>query len=155
MTCRSFDQHDHAACRADALTQAETVCAARGLQFTPMRRRVLDTLLGAPKAMGAYDILERVTPEGQKQQPPAVYRALDFLTTNGFAHRLEKLNAYVACACPGDAHRPAFLICRLCDRVAEATDIAPRRLGDAAAAQGFQIEGTVVEAVGLCPDCAS
>ena len=155
MTCPSFDPHDHAACRATALSQAESACAAQGLQFTPMRRRVLDMLLGAPKAMRAYDILERVTPEGQKRQPPAVYRALDFLTANDFAHRLEKLNAYVACACPGAAHRPAFLICRVCDRVAEATDVAPRRLGDEAVAQGFRIERTVVEAVGLCSDCAA
>ena len=153
MNCPPFAPHDHAACRATALTGAEATCAARGVQLTPIRRRTLEVLLDAPKALGAYDILDRMTPEGRKKQPPAVYRALDFLTEHGFAHRLEKLNAYVACACPGAAHQPAFLICRSCDRVAESPDLTPRRLDDAAAAQGFEIERTVVEAVGLCPAC--
>ena len=82
-------------------------------------------------------------------------RALDFLVANGLVHKMERLNAIIACAHPGINHSPAFLICRLCEAVAEAQS-APARgnLGDTAQATGFQIERTVVEALGVCPNCA-
>ncbi len=88
-------------------------------------------------------------------QPPVVYRALDFLTGNGLVHRIEQMNAYTACVHPGEAHVPAFLICRECKAVAEAeTGLDSGRLGEAARATGFVIEKVVVEAEGLCPGCA-
>ncbi|EYD77638.1 Zinc uptake regulation protein ZUR [Rubellimicrobium mesophilum DSM 19309] len=70
---------------------------------------------------------------------------------NGFAHRIEGLSAYVACARPGAEHAPSFLVCRCCRRVAEEAIAAP--LGPEAEAEGFAIERTVVEAQGLCPAC--
>ena len=154
MICPSFDPHDHTDCRRAGLDMADSLCAERGLRLTPIRRRVLELLLAAPKAQGAYDILALLNRDLPPRQPPAAYRALDFLVAHGLAHRVERLNAYVACSSPGDDHRPAFLICRVCDRVAETPDMALRRLGQEADAQGFRIEGTVVEAVGLCPACA-
>ena len=71
-----------------------------------------------------------------------------------FVHKIEKLNAFIACANPGAAHFPAFMICRSCDSVAETQSMPARgALGDAAKAAGFVIERTVVEAEGLCPTC--
>ncbi|WP_036175446.1 Fur family transcriptional regulator [Palleronia rufa] len=154
MTCPSFDPHDHAACRRAGMDAAESLCADRRLRLTPVRRRVLELLLAAPKAQGAYDVLSGLNRDAPPRQPPAAYRALDFLVAHGLAHRIERLNAYVACASPGSTHRPAFLICRACDRVAETPDLTPDRLKREADAQGFRIEATVVEAVGLCPACA-
>ena len=86
--------------------------------------------------------------------PPVAYRALDFLVENGFAHKIEKLNAFIACANSDATHSPAFMICRDCDSVAETQSMPARgALGDAAKAAGFVIEKTVVEAEGLCPSC--
>ena len=71
-----------------------------------------------------------------------------------YAFDIEKLNAFIACANPGAAHSPAFMICRECDSVAETQSMPSRgALGDAAKAAGFVIEKTVVEAEGLCPTC--
>lgn len=150
-----FDAHDHGACVATALAAAEELCTAEGLRFTPVRRAALEILLHEHRAMGAYDLLQRLHAEGFGAQPPVAYRALDFLVAHGFAHKIERLNAFIACAHPGAAHSPAFLICRLCDAVAEAQS-APARgaLGEAARATGFRIERTVVEALGVCPACA-
>jgi Fur family zinc uptake transcriptional regulator len=134
----AFGAHDHGACVAAALAAAEAVCAARGAQLTPVRRRVLEILLESHGAMGAYDVLARLDAEGMGKQPPVAYRALSFLVDQGLAHRIEKLNAFVACSHPGGAHAPAFMICRACGTVAEA---------------GFRIERTVMEAEGLCPAC--
>ncbi|MEL6643439.1 MAG: Fur family transcriptional regulator [Pseudomonadota bacterium] len=151
-----FKQHDHASCVAEAIAAAEARCARERLRLTPVRRKVLELLLQEHRALGAYAILDHLRDAGFGSQPPVAYRALDFLAEHGFVHKIERLNAFVACAHPGTSHSPAFMICRECDAVAEAQS-APAKgaLGEAARAAGFQIERTVVEAEGLCPDCAA
>ncbi len=146
-----FEEHDHRACVQQAISVAEAACAERAAKFTPVRRRVLEILLEAHEALGAYDVLERLAAEGLGDKPPVAYRALAFLTEQGFAHRIERLNAFVACAHPGAAHDPAFMICRGCGTVAEgqADDV----MGKSAKAAGFVIEQKVVEVEGLCPGC--
>ncbi len=150
----AFATHDHGACQSDALSRAEALAAERGLRFTPVRRRVLEILLEAHKALGAYDVLTRLSAEGFGNQPPVAYRALEFLEDQGFAHRIRRLNAFTACMHPGETHAPAFLICRVCEKVAEAP-AAPvmAALTAAAAGTGFVIERSNIEAVGLCPSC--
>lgn len=149
-----FHAHDHDACVREGLAAAETRCAEKGLRFTPVRRKVLELLLREHRALGAYAILDLLRDAGFGSQPPVAYRALDFLTEHGLAHKIERLNAFVACSHPGQNHSPAFMICRLCDAVAE-THSTPAKglLGDAARAAGFHIEKTVVEAEGVCTAC--
>ncbi|MGI9395264.1 MAG: Fur family transcriptional regulator [Boseongicola sp.] len=149
-----FSKHDHHACIADCVAAVENSCKLAGLQLTPVRRRVLQILLTEHRAIGAYEILDRLREDGQNAQPPAAYRALDFLVGNGFAHRIERLNAFIACAHPKESHSPAFMICRVCDGVAE-THAAPSRgiLGRAAKEAGFLVERTVLEIEGVCPNC--
>jgi Fur family zinc uptake transcriptional regulator len=150
-----FAHHDHGTCVADGLAAAETRCEKKNLRFTPVRRKVLEILLQEHRALGAYTILDRLRAEGFGSQPPVAYRALDFLVAHGLAHKIERLNAFIACAHPGENHAPAFMICRLCDSVAEAhSAVAKGALGTAARAIGFRIERTVVEAEGVCPTCA-
>ncbi|MDJ1008454.1 MAG: transcriptional repressor [Paracoccaceae bacterium] len=150
-----FERHDHDRCVAQALAAAEARCAEAGLRLTPVRRKVLELLLQEHRALGAYAILDLLRDAGFGSQPPVAYRALDFLVEHGFVHKIERLNAFVACAHPGAAHAPAFMICRLCQTVAEAQSSPARgALGAAARAAGFQIEKTVVEAEGVCPACA-
>lgn len=149
-----FEHHNHAMCVSDALATADAHCKEKNVQFTKVRRRALEILLSEHKAMGAYDILAILGKEGLGAQPPVAYRALDFLVTHGFVHKVEKLNAYVACSHPGQTHSPAFMICRSCNSVAETHD-NPKQdgLGVKAKALGFEIEKTVIEAEGLCPQC--
>jgi Fur family transcriptional regulator, zinc uptake regulator len=150
-----FLHHDHAACVHAALDEADRQCDQEGLRLTAVRRKVLEILLQGHRAMGAYEVLDNLREDGFGSQPPVAYRALDFLVAHGFAHKIERLNAFVACAHPGARHSPAFMICRLCQSVAEAQstqDAGP--LGDAARAAGFHVEQTVVEAEGVCTACA-
>lgn len=150
----AFARHDHSHCAADALARAEAIAKTRGVRLTPVRRRVLEILLEEHRAMGAYDVLNRLAAEGYGNQPPVAYRALDFLEEQGFAHRVRRLNAFAACMHPGEAHSPAFLICRVCDKLAEAPAAPIRMALEAAGAEiGFTVEGSSVEALGLCPDC--
>lgn len=154
MSTNGFTCHDHALCVQTTLQHAQEHCAKTGLKLTPVRRRALEILLREHRALGAYDLLAHLAKDGLGSQPPVAYRALDFLVKAGFAHKIEALNAYIACTQTDRDHTPAFLICRGCNSVAETqTSPAAGRLGDAARAAGFQIEQTVVEAQGLCPAC--
>ncbi|OCX61070.1 Fur family transcriptional regulator [Thioclava sp. SK-1] len=153
---RAFSSHDHTLCSGHALALAEEMAQERNLRLTPVRRRALEILLEAHRAIGAYEVLERLSEEGFGKQPPVAYRALDFLVDHGFAHRIRRLNAFVACGHPGEDHAPIFLICRDCNAVAEAEGGPVRNALDAAgAAVGFVVERASIEAVGQCPSCAS
>lgn len=153
MPIHGFDKHDHTSCVSDAMASADAYCQQNNLQFTPVRRRVLEILVSEHKAMGAYDILPTLAAEGLGKQPPVIYRALEFLVSNGFVHKVERLNAYIACSHPGTNHAPAFMICRSCSRVVEAEVQPTAGLKTAAAELGFTIEETIIEAKGLCPSC--
>ncbi|MEH6833739.1 MULTISPECIES: Fur family transcriptional regulator [Falsihalocynthiibacter] len=153
MSTHGFEHHDHKDCIVSGIASVEAQCSAQKLQLTPVRRRVMEILLTEHRALGAYEILDHLRTEGLGSQPPVAYRALDFLVSNGFAHKIERLNAFAACMHPGEHHAPAFLICKKCDGVVE-TFCAPL-LNEQASDLGFKIERTVVEALGLCPNCQS
>ncbi|MHA6268210.1 Fur family transcriptional regulator [Aliiroseovarius sp. CAU 1755] len=150
----AFHSHDHAACTQDVLTRAETLCKEGGARLTPVRRRVLEILLEEHRAMGAYDVLERLAAEGFGSQPPVAYRALDFLAEQGLVHRIRRLNAFAACTDPGQHHAPVFFICKTCNAVAEAPEQSVRAaIDDLGRTLGFAVERTNIEAMGLCPTC--
>lgn len=117
---------------------------------------VLDQLSEAVGPMSAYDILGKLGDEGIKA-PLQVYRALDKLLEKGLAHRLESLNAFVACAEP-HCHRAgiiAFAICETCGQVSEFSDFVMRqRLEGWADTSGFHATKTTVEIRGQCAACA-
>ena len=148
--------HDHMDCVRRVLDEAERRVSERSANFTPVRRQALEILLESHAAMPAYGLLKRLDEDGFGSQPPVAYRALDFLMEQGFVHKVERLNAFVACMYPYEAHTPAFLICRNCRSVAETcTEPAPAALRHEAQAAGFAIERAVMEAEGLCRACAS
>ena len=138
----------------EGLAAAEALCAKRKVQFTPARRCALEALLSQTQALGAYEVLDRMREAGLGSQPPAAYRALDFLVAQGLAHRIERLNAYVACSHSACDHFPAFFICSSCDTVSE-TPSRPSvdTLNKAAEEAGFEIDHVLVEARGICGAC--
>jgi Fur family zinc uptake transcriptional regulator len=149
--------HDHDRCTADALAHADALCAARGQRLTPLRRQVLETLAESHKALGAYEIMERMAGQGPRPAPITVYRALDFLLENGLVHRIESRNAFLACI--GDHHAAGsgttvFLICERCGAVGESSSAAvAETLQTAARAVGFTPKARVIEVTGICAHC--
>ena len=147
-------EHDHAACVAEALAAAETVCQARGSRLTPLRRRVLELVWNSHCPVGAYDLLDRLGEEARRPARPTDYRSLDFLTAERLVHRIDSLNAFVGCAHPGHSHRAHFLICERCGVAAELDDAPLKAAVDqAAAAAGFALASETVELRGTCPHC--
>ncbi len=121
--------------------------------MTPVRRRVLELLLSSDKPAKAYDLLQDLGASGAAK-PPTIYRALDFLLEMGLAHKIESLNAFVACGHTGHRHAAAFLICDTC-RVAQelhANDTFAS-LEKEASGVDFTVRNVVIEVRGLCADC--
>lgn len=139
----------------NSIQQAEHYCQENGLNFTPVRRKVLEILLQKNTAIGAYEILDLLCEAGFKNQPPVAYRALEFLVQNGFAHKIEQLNSFIGCMHPGKNHSPAFMICRNCDSVSEEEALTRNfSVSQIASKAGFTVEKAVIEARGLCHSCA-
>lgn len=148
--------HDHGACIDRAVATAAEICAARGLNLTPSRRRVLEIVWRAHEPIGAYDILAELAKERAKAAPPTVYRALEFLMGAGLVHRIDSLNAFLGCDAPRKLHVAQFLVCRGCHRVVEIDDPSLNRvLAEKSRAAGFRIEPTSLEIKGLCADCGA
>lgn len=128
-------------------------------KLTKNQSVVRDALMDAGRAMTAYDILDAVRAEGIRA-PVQVYRALERLLETGLVHRIESMNAFVACAHDhghdGGAHGDvvAFSICKDCGDVSElsASAIAPSVEALAKPAK-FATESAIVELRGHCSAC--
>ena len=146
--------HDHRRCLDILMGRVERLCAEQMLRLTSQRRRVLEIVAGRHTAVGAYEILARLGGDGRPTAPISVYRALDFLLQHSLVHRIESLNAYVACMHPGDRHDAQFLICRVCRRVAELNSPSiGGAIGESATAASFVVARPVVEIAGICGAC--
>lgn len=146
--------HDHGACIESALGQAEALCRERGARLTPLRRRVLEIIWESHTPLGAYDALERLNVSGERNAPPTVYRALDFLMKHGLIHRIESMNAFVGCAMSADSHKALFFICRDCGNVAETHSEEIGEVIEASATRaGFLVETPIMEISGRCLEC--
>ena len=134
-----------------ALATAERICRERGVRLTETRRRVLELILEAGQPIGAYGLLGQLA--GQPM-PTTVYRAIEFLLAQKFIHRIESLNAFVACLDSDHPHESQFVICSDCGSTEELHDEAIvasiRRHGRSL---GFKIDSQVVEVRGVCAAC--
>jgi Fur family zinc uptake transcriptional regulator len=116
---------------------------------------VLAALKKSGKPMSAYEILDRARSQALKA-PVQVYRALQKLQRLGLVHRVEALNAFVACSDRHeDLHRPGFVICRDCGTVREFQDGRVTNLARKAAGSDFSIDLIALEIYGRCGPCAA
>ncbi len=129
--------------------------------LTRNQAAVLGCLESSARALTAYDILDAVRADGIRA-PVQVYRALERLIELSLAHRIESMNAFVACAHEhgegAHSHKHtgtvAFAICDDCGVVSEIpVPRAAKTLGALAGDSGFVTEKTVVELRGHCAPC--
>ena len=138
---------------AAALAEAETRCGDADERLTGPRRRVLELLLASGAPVKAYDLIAAYGEAGEAAKPPTVYRALEFLERLGFAHRLESLNAYVACRHSEAGHAAAFLICDCCGATEEFEPAVASTVERSAGEHGYAVSTLTLEAHGRCPAC--
>ncbi|MBI1398737.1 transcriptional repressor [Hyphomonas sp.] len=155
--------HDHGAANTPCspqdteafLQEAEALVVRQGQRMTKIRRKVLRLLLDSDGPAKAYDLLANLDGEGAAK-PPTIYRALDFLQDTGLVHKIESLNAYVACGHTSHSHSAVFLICDTCKGAEElhATATSASLKAETHAA-GFHMTRAVVEVRGICRNCAA
>jgi Fur family zinc uptake transcriptional regulator len=151
-TCTDPKHHVHDT--DEFVAEVERVCRERGLRLTPLRADVLRLVAESDRPVKAYDLLDRIRASKAASAPPTVYRALDFLLDHGFIHKLESINAFVACHHPSVQHTVPFLICDNCHLAVEMEDERiPLLLDDKARALGFTPQAQTLEVHGLCADC--
>ena len=121
-----------------------------------MQAEVLAILRRRRGPVSAYDVMGELREANPKIAPTTIYRALSALTECGRVHRLESLNAFMACQ--GDRHQHAFIlsICDDCGAVEEA--VAPallKEISRIAGKSGFAPRRHVIEVHGLCGSCGA
>ncbi|MDV6332449.1 Fur family transcriptional regulator [Asticcacaulis sp. 201] len=158
-TCEHTHDHDHDHTPdvvATRLQAAQVRVADAGERMTSSRLRTYELILEANAPIKAYDVIDRFHPDGAAK-PPTVYRALSFLEQMGLIHRIESLNAFVACDTHDhsfpNGHTAAFLLCECCG---QSEEIAIPSLPDVetrATQTGFLVNRVTLEVRGLCHAC--
>jgi Fur family zinc uptake transcriptional regulator len=137
-------EHDH-------LHHADMLAARLGVGLTSTRREVLEHIVEAGQPVTAYQLLDQLQKaRGKAVMPPTVYRAINFLMEHGFVHKLESLNAFVACSDLDHIHSGQFVICGKCGHTEELRDEDVTetlrqhavRLGYAPGTQTIEVRGT-------------
>jgi Fur family transcriptional regulator, zinc uptake regulator len=147
-------EHDHGLCLEEAMERAREAFQNRGLKLTPLRQAVFGEIAASHKAIGAYEVLDRLAARGERLAPISVYRAIEALVAAGIVHRFESRNAYFACNASHEVRR-LVLACEACSRVSEvAGDRVFEAIDKSAGSAGFSARTAVVEVWGLCASCA-
>ena len=140
---------------AERVALAMSLCGARGVQLTTLRRQILELLWESGQPTGAYQLIEGLKLRNSRPVgPPTVYRALEFLISQGFVSKIESHNAYVPCAHPERHQDCLFFICGDCGASVELEDARIERLlAENAADLGYRVTRRVVEVEGTCASC--
>nr|WP_086939460.1 zinc uptake transcriptional repressor Zur [Thaumasiovibrio occultus] len=140
---------------AQTLDKARQLCDERGVRLTPQRLKTLELIIQCGRSMSAYELLDLLKQTEPQAKPPTIYRALDFLLEQGFVHKVESTNSYIACCALGHAdHCSQLLICDQCGFVEEChDDELAALLMQRAEQKNFRVEHHVVESHGICKKC--
>ncbi len=115
---------------------------------------VFKALQQAGHPVSAYGLLADLRSQGVTA-PPTVYRALNRLIQQGRVHRIESLNAYVACSGGHSYGRAGFAICDGCGEVSEFQCREIRNSVDGRAREmAFEVADLTLEMRGKCASCA-
>ncbi len=118
-------------------------------------KMIVEALRGVGRPISAYELIEELR-EKATLAPQTVYRSLDRLIADGRAHRLESLNAFVACRHPSHEGTAVFAICDDCGTVTEFDEPeAIARLGAWAAKASFAVDQMTLELRGRCRACVA
>lgn len=131
----------------------------KSIPLTKNQTLVLEALKSSSSPLTAYALLDQLRPSGLRA-PLQVYRALDRLIEQGSVHKLQSINAFMAC-CQSHDHGhhhgvAGFAICDSCGQVSEFEDHdICHRLEDWANSTGFAVEKSAIELHGRCASCAA
>ncbi|WP_413113867.1 zinc uptake transcriptional repressor Zur [Thaumasiovibrio sp. DFM-14] len=137
------------------LDKAKQLCDKRGVRLTPQRFKTLELIIKYGRSISAYELLDLLKQTEPQAKPPTIYRALDFLLEQGFIHKVESTNSYIACCVLEHAdHCSLLLVCDQCGFVEEChNDELTTLLRRKAQHHQFSVRHNVVESHGICRQC--
>jgi Fur family zinc uptake transcriptional regulator len=117
-------------------------------------KMIVEALRDVGRPVSAYELIEELRSKASLA-PQTVYRSLDRLIAEGQAHRLESLNAFVACRhASHEGETAVFAICNDCGTVSEFDEpAAVDRLAAWARKAKFAVDRMTLELRGRCRDC--
>ncbi len=122
--------------------------------LTPKQQLVYDHLKTLNCARGAYELLEDLRAEGFRM-PSQIYRVLNRLLELGLIHKIETLNAFVAC---DQGHHSGLSVFSVCDECSCTKELSPpdyvNLIEKLTAAEGFRSRAISIEVMGLCAKCS-
>jgi Fur family zinc uptake transcriptional regulator len=137
-----------------APTQSIT-CTMPPISCAQSSMPVTNAVCGSPRS--AHACWVSLQPQASRSRPTTCWSwCVKAMVPNGFIHKLESVNSFVACHHPNtDQHSVPFLIC---DRCHSAVELEDREVVDAldtrARALGFVPQAQTLEVHGLCAKCA-
>lgn len=118
-------------------------------------RMIENALRAARRPVGAYEIIDQLR-EKAVLAPQTVYRSLDRLIASGAAHRIESINAFVACCHATHVGTAVFAICDGCGGVEEFDQpAAVQALSQWARKERFTLRAMTLELRGRCARCSA
>jgi len=116
---------------------------------------IIEALRGmGGQPVSAYELIDQLRDKAVLA-PQTVYRSLDRLIADGQAHRLESLNAFIACRHPSHRGAAVFAICDDCSVVTEFNEAdAVNSLAAWAKKAKFGVRQMTLELRGRCKACA-
>jgi Fur family zinc uptake transcriptional regulator len=118
-------------------------------------KMIVEALRDVGRPVSAYELIEELRDKASLA-PQTVYRSLDRLIAEGQAHRLESINAFVACRHPSHDGAAVFAICNDCGTVTEFDEAeAVDRLAAWARKAKFAVERMTLELRGRCRACVA
>ena len=117
-------------------------------------KMIVEALRDVGRPVSAYELIEELRSKASLA-PQTVYRSLDRLIADGQAHRLESLNAFVACRhASHEGETAVFAICNDCGTVSEFDEpAAVDRLAAWARKAKFGVDRMTLELRGRCREC--
>jgi Fur family ferric uptake transcriptional regulator len=137
----------------DPIARARDAFRARGMRWTPQRRALLETLIGAKGHVTGVELIERARIRDPETTPSTVYRTLDVLEELGLVSHShghdgrEEFHVW-----PTTEH--AHLACEACGATWEIDgDEALTITGSLAGTRGFVVNLSHLTVSGLCAAC--
>jgi Fur family ferric uptake transcriptional regulator len=138
------------------LSQARKRLLDAAVRATPAREHVLDILLAAPRALSHQEIEAAARAQGLDFDRVTLYRVLDWLVTQGLAHKIEgrdRVWRFNAVTVTETEHGHAHFHCTRCGKVFCLEQMQPSFALSLPA--GFRFEKAELTVQGLCPSCAT
>lgn len=137
----------------------QKLCEANNARLTEQRKMVLDVLLGANRALSAYELAKICNQRFERKIiATSVYRILEFFIELRIAYRLDTINKFIACqhiSQESENRFPIFVICVYCNEVSELSvpNLIMQNMRTLVNTPQFKVIDSKIELKGACKKC--